>query len=661
MKTSLNAKLVVNFVLVVVTTGLIAMVIGVYVVGDQVLQQAQDRVRMDLNSAREVYAHRMDGVLASVRMTAERFFIKDDILAGRTDEMVERLNVTRENESLDILTLTDQNGAVLVRSRNPALFGDDESHDEFVKNVLLTKEPVAGIQIVTREELLRESGSLAEQAYMQFAFTPKAKPRRETEETDGMMIKAAAPVFDYDGRLIGVLYGGTILNRNYEIVDKIKDILFRGQTYAGKDIGTATIFQEDLRISTNVKGENGERAIGTRVSEEVYDRVLTEGEPWMARAFVVDDWYITAYEPIRDMMGEIVGILYVGILERPYADMRRRTYWLFLGVTLAGMIAAISISWFLAKGITRPIRRLVLASRRLAEGDLDARVNLESRDEMGMLGDTFNMMAASVKESDRKLRETTERKLMESEKLATIGRLAAGVAHEINNPLTAVMTFSHLMLEDSAPDDPRREDLELMIHETTRCRDIVRKLLDFSRERKPEKRLVSVNSLIEQTLSILVTQAVFHDIKIMKTLAQDLPDTTVDPAQIQQVLTNIIVNAAEAMPDGGTLSVTTCVVEEGRFIEMKFSDTGVGIDQEGLGKLFDPFYSTKEKGTGLGLSVTYGIVKSHEGRIGVESRVGEGTTIAVLLPVKAEDKSEPPREPGEPHLKNEEGEAEPRV
>jgi two-component system NtrC family sensor kinase len=641
MRISLNAKLVGSFVLVVVTTGLVAMVIGVYVVGDQVLQQAQDKVKMDLNSAREVYDAHLEQVLASVRLTAERFFIKDNILTDRTGEMVERLKVIREKESLDILTLTDQRGMVVARTRNPEYSGDSQSEDELVRSVLLSEEAVAGTQIVSCEELLKESESLAEQAYMQFIPTPKAKPREELEETSGMMIKAAAPILDYDGTLIGVLYGGKMLNRNYEIVDKIKDILYLGHTYEGKEIGTATIFQKDLRISTNVETEDGRRAVGTRVSEEVYDRVLTEGEPWVARAFVVNDWYITAYEPIKDLAGEIVGILYVGILEKPYADMRRRTYWFFLGITLAGMVAAISISWFLARGVTRPVKRLVQASRRLALGDLDTRVELDSKDEMGQLGETFNMMAASVKESDRKLRETTQRKLMESEKLATIGRLAAGVAHEINNPLTAVMTFSHLMLEDSGQDDPRREDLELVIHETTRCRDIVRKLLDFSRERKPEKRFVGINSLIEQTLSILTTQAMFHDIKVVKKLAQDLPNTTVDPAQIQQVITNIIINAAEAMAEGGTLSVETRLVQDGKFIEMRFTDTGVGIDEEGIGKLFDPFYSTKEKGTGLGLSVTYGIVKSHEGRIGVESRVGEGATITILLPVKAEVDVEP--------------------
>jgi len=636
MKISLNAKLVVSFLLVVVTTGLVAMVVGVYVVGNRVLQQAQDKVKMDLNSAREVYQGHVNSILASVRLTADRFFLKDYLLAGKIEELRPELARIREKESLDILTLTDTEGRVLARARNPSSCGDSQAEDELLSQVLESKKPQAGSQIVSREELMKEGEDLAEQAHIEFIPTPKAKPRPEKEETSGMMIKAAAPILDHGGNLIGVLYGGKLLNKNYEIVDRIKDILYRGHSYKGKDIGTATIFQRDLRVSTNVKRSDGQRATGTRVSEEVYEQVLEKAQPWIDRAFVVNDWYITAYEPIRDFAGDIIGILYVGILEQEFNDVRRGTLWLFLGIAIAGMIIAIGISWFLARGIVRPVKQLVSASRRLAEGDLDFRVEVRSKDEIGELGETFNLMANSIKKSDRKLREQTQRKLMESEKLATIGRLAAGVAHEINNPLTAVMTFSHLLLDDTHDSDSRREDLELIIRETTRCRDIVRKLLDFSRERKPEKKLTNVNTIIERTLGIFETQSLFQNIEIKRELSEDLPEITVDPDQIQQVFTNIVVNSAEAMPEGGTLTVTTRLAQENRFIEVKLADTGCGIEEKDIGRLFDPFYTTKEKGTGLGLSVSYGIIKSHDGSVGLESRPGKGTTFTVLLPARRE-------------------------
>ena len=252
MKISLNTKLVVSFLLVVVTTGIVAMVVGVYVVADRVLKQAQGKVQMDLNSAREVYHEHVEATLSVVRLTAERFFVRDYMLSGRIKELGAELARIMRREGLDMLTLTDEDGKVLVRARNPALSGDVEADDDMVRKVLAEKEPVAGTQLVGREELLKESDSLASQAFIQFVPTPKAKPRAETEETSGMMIKAAAPVFDTDGNLIAVLYGGNLLNRDYEIVDKIKSILYRGQTYKGKDIGTATVFQGDLRVSTYV-------------------------------------------------------------------------------------------------------------------------------------------------------------------------------------------------------------------------------------------------------------------------------------------------------------------------------------------------------------------------------------------------------------------------
>ena len=640
MSISLRTKLIVSFLVVVVITGFVATWVGVRLIGDGIIRQAQDKVRVDLNSAREIYQEKLENVKLVVRLTAVRFLIIESLLSGDIEPMKAELRRMRERESLDVLTLTDKDGVVIFRTRNPGIYGDSQAGDEVVSRALFSREVAASTQIIPREELIKEGEDLAEQAYMKFISTPKAKPRPEDEETSGMMIKAAAPVLGYNGNLLGVLYGGKLLNRDYEIVDKVKDIVYQGQTYKGKDIGTATIFQRDLRISTNVKREDGSRAIGTRVSEEVYDQVLVKGLPWIGRAFVVNNWYITAYEPIRNIAGDIIGILYVGILEEKFADMRRGTIWMFLGITLAGVAAALIVSYFLANGILKPIRHLVFASKRLAEGDLTHRVQLKSKDEIGELGETFNFMVESLTDRDEQLKRYTQQKIMESERLAIIGQLAAGVAHELNNPLGGVLVYSHLLLEDLDGEDPKRENLEKIVKQATRCKEIVKGLLDFARQTEPEIELADVNKILKDTLSLVENQALFQNIKISRSFCSSPPQVMVDKAQIQQVLMNIVFNAAEAMEGYGDLIISTRVAEADQFMEIEFTDTGCGIPEENLERLFEPFFTTKEvgHGTGLGLAISYGIIQRQGGDIEVKSQVGKGTTFTIRLPIIGKEK-----------------------
>jgi two-component system NtrC family sensor kinase len=189
---------------------------------------------------------------------------------------------------------------------------------------------------------------LAEKAVIQSVPVPKEKPTKKIEETSGMVLKSAHPVTDFNGEVLGALTGGMLLNRNYEIVDRIKNLVFKDAKYKGKEIGTATIFLGDLRISTNVMDREGNRAIGTRAMREVQEQVLGKGLPWIQRAFVVDDWYITAYEPIQDIQDKIVGMLYVGMLESKYALMKEKLILLFFFFSMSGMLIALTVSFILS-------------------------------------------------------------------------------------------------------------------------------------------------------------------------------------------------------------------------------------------------------------------------------------------------------------------------
>ncbi|KPK45897.1 MAG: hypothetical protein AMK74_02010 [Nitrospira bacterium SM23_35] len=637
MKVSLKTKLVTSFLTVILICGLVATLVGIRLIGTGIINQAQDKVRHDLDSGREVYREEMENLKDVIHLTASRFFIKDAISNNDIDIIRKELQVIRQRKSMDILTLTDEFGRIIIRARNPSVRGDNQIHDELVAHVLSTKEAVVGTVIEQRDELVKEGDDLVEQAYIKVIVTPKAVPRIETEQTSAMCIKAAAPVLRNDGSLIGILYGGNLLNRNNTLVDKIKEIAYRGEKYKREDIGTSTIFQGDVRISTNVKGENGSRAIGTRLSQDVYEQVLEKGLPWIHRAFVVNNWYIAAYEPIKNLQGDIIGVLSVGILEDKYTDMRKRAIAMFLGITLVGMMVALVVSNFLARGILQPIRDLVSASSRWAKGDFDYQVKVTRKDEIAKLEETFNFMVSSLKERDDKLREYTDQQIMKSEKLATIGQLAAGVAHEINNPLGTISIYAQMALDELGKDNNScRESLAVVMKQTNRAGRIVKDLLEFARQSEPEMRVLNINDVMKKAISIISHPAELQNIRIHADLSPELPDIQGDNDKLEQVFVNIMINAIQAMPEGGPLTVFTRMTDGSGFVEIEVSDTGCGIPQDHLSKLFDPFFSTKStgEGTGLGLSVTLGIVEKHNGTIDVKSTVGEGSTFVIRLPAE---------------------------
>ena len=234
---------------------------------------------------------------------------------------------------------------------------------------------------------------------------------------------------------------------------------------------------------------------------------------------------------------------------------------------------------------------------------------------------------------EKKLQET-HWQLISSEKMASLGKLAAGIAHEINNPLGGILIYASLMMEDLPEGDPRRQDLARIVQEASRCKDIVKSLLEFGRQTEPKFEPTNINRAITDGLFFLENQALFYNIQIVKTLDPTLPLVMGHAGQLKQVLINIIVNAAEAMRGKGTLTIATYPSPDRRWVHLEFTDTGEGIREENLTRIFDPFFTTKEvgKGTGLGLSTSYGIVESHGGRIRVKSKVGEGTTFTVELP-----------------------------
>ena len=348
MKILTKTKLALIFLAIACFIGVVTSLIVNSLITNQIIFEAQERVKEDLNTARWVYNSKIRDIDRTIRWTSARHVVlKKAIKEKDVSSIRNEFSGLMAEEGLDFLTLVDQKGTVIFRFHNPRLFGDSLIHDPFVKKGL-EKEGISGTQVLSGEELSKEGEALARKATLRLIPTPKAKPTEKVEETSGMVLKSAHPIVDFNGEGLGVLIGGVLLNRNYEIVDRIKNIVFKDAKYRGKEIGTATIFLGDLRISTNVMDKGGNRAIGTRVSAEVYEQVLEKGTPWIQRAFVVDDWYITAYESIRDIQDKIVGILYVGMLESKYSLMKERLILLFFLFSMSGMLIALTVSFLLS-------------------------------------------------------------------------------------------------------------------------------------------------------------------------------------------------------------------------------------------------------------------------------------------------------------------------
>jgi len=640
--------------MVIVFGGIITLILGSRLIRNTLITQAQDKVKHDLSSAWMVFNERVNDIKEFVNLTSERKRIEDSLKNNDPASVLESLNQLRKKYNLDILNVADSKGIVVLRTRNPDLTGDDRSQDEVIKRAL-SKQASASPQILPREILLREGKDLADRAVIDIKPTPKAIESSKNKETSGMILKAASPILDEKNNLLGVLYGGVLINRNYEIVDSVKETVYKEEKYKGHEIGTATIFQHDLRISTNVMSREGSRAIGTRVSKKVSEAVLKHGKSYIDRAFVVHDWYITAYEPIKNIKDQIIGMLYVGMLEKPYIDTAHKVMITFTFMASMLVILLLVLLYFSTNRIINPLLKIVEATQKIAKGDLSHKVEVNSTDEIGYLADSFNKMTDDLDAANKKLIEwgkTLEKKveertkelremqahLIQSEKLASLGKLAAGVAHEINNPLGGILIYSHLILEDLNKESPYYSNLRKIVKETSRCKEIVKGLLEFARPKEPETSIVNINDVVEKSLSIIETKTLFQNIKIKKKYSSSLPKITADSAQLQQVFINMIINAAEAMEGNGSLTIETGINDSGKQIIIRFQDTGPGIPEEVKNRLFEPFFTTKEvgKGTGLGLAICYSFIRKHNGTIEVKSKLNQGSTFIVKLPIKDE-------------------------
>lgn len=413
---------------------------------------------------------------------------------------------------------------------------------------------------------------------------------------------------------------------NVRIFNKVGEIIYSPDK---ADIGTMVDKQAEACYACHAEDQPLERLSiteRTRVYEQSHSKKLgiinpiyNEPSCWQASCH--------AHDAEQKVLGVLDVTMSLQEVERQIADNQLR-----MGLFAVSAIVALSaLIWILVQRLVgTPVSKLVEATNIVAAGNMDYKINISQNGELAHLAQSFNDMTEKLAEA--------QRQLYQSDKLASLGRLAAGVAHEINNPLTGVLTYSSFLLKRLDKNGDMKEDLEVIVRETKRCREIVKGLLDFARQVPTRKTSVAINEVITQTLGILKNQLTLRNIEVRKHYDRELPEVNVDPNQMQQVFMNLLVNAIDAISKegGGTITIATGRerLDGKEHIRVDLSDSGCGIDKEHLTKIFEPFYTTKgQKGTGLGLAMVWGIIDKHNGRIDVESEPGSGTTFTIQLPV----------------------------
>ncbi|MEY9182567.1 cache domain-containing protein [Bradyrhizobium sp. RP6] len=617
------------------------------------------KVNGDLTIAHQYLARILEKTGVQIRALSLSARFHEVLAPDARGSLQDLLEETRKETGLDFLYLINGRGDVLASS--PPLQHRPRSDWPIITSALSGEVPATGVDIFGNDELAAISPALAGRARLDLVPTPNAVPTDRSTETRGMVVHAASRAMLPDGGA-AALVGGTLLNQNLEFIDTINDLVYRAASLPEGSQGTATLFLDDVRISTNVRLFEGRRALGTRVSAAVRSAVLGEGRTWLDSAFVVNDWYISAYEPLVDSYGKRVGMLYVGFLEKPFSEAKYQTLVIIIAafITITAATVPIFLRW--ATSIFMPLERVTATITEVERGNLSARTKMPVLgDEIGRVAVHLDSLLDQIQERDRQLREwneelnvrvrertrdlehanlkleATTKQLIMSEKLAAIGEITAGVAHEINNPI-AVMQGNLDVIRSvfGADADKAKVEFRLLDEQIHRISQIVTKLLQFARpeeyagyvERHAPASVISDCLPLVQHLLNKTEIAVVRDDRASRLVLMNR-------SELQQVLVNLIVNAIHAMPDGGTLTLRSFDAERDghQGVAIEVSDTGIGMSTEVIEKIFDPFYTTKRRqGTGLGLSISQTLIKRQGGQITAESRVGSGSTFTVWLP-----------------------------
>ncbi|GAB4399466.1 MAG: cache domain-containing protein [Rhodoferax sp.] len=624
------------------------------------------KVRSDLAVAHGYFSQVRAEVGAGTRATAESHALVVALNASDVGALRSVLAQARQRHRLDFATLYTAQGQPWVSA-----YDENESTErarsKHAEHVLPPESRRAqnALERLSSDQALALAPHLAARLNIALVPTQGAAPTARSHESRALMLIATEPVRDAQGQIAGWLRAGVLLNQNLEFIDHLNQIVYPPGSLPLGSQGTATLFLDDVRITTNVRLFQNQRAIGTRVSQAVQQAVLVRGQTWLDRAFVVNDWYVSAYEPLQDAAGERVGMLYVGFLERPFQRAKLWMLGLIAMIFAAALLLAAWTSLRWARSIFLPLEQMTQTMRRVQQGQNQARVPaLPQRDELTLLAEHLNALLDAVDNKTRELQRwnaeldaqvaartaalrQAQAQLFKSEKLAAIGQLTASVAHEINNPIAVIQGNLDVLNETLGPQaEAVQAEIKLIDQQIDRMRTIVTQLLQYARPTDYAGYVapVDINALVRASL-VLVEHLINRQKVTVHTDLRASQAVAINRQELQQVLINLMINALQAMPDGGTLSLGTRDQPNASGapgVEITVADTGSGLDAAVRTRLFTPFFTTKAEGNGLGLWISLSLLERYGASLSAHNRselgLGEqGAVFTTWLPLEPQD------------------------